>query len=62
MKYQTITDVIEYEVKPALGEWVQNFDDDALHCIADECFEYRDGEFIGARWRGFLGHRGEVRH
>ena len=45
MKYQIITDVIEYEVKPALGEWVRNFDDDALRCIAEECFEYREGEF-----------------
>lgn len=45
MKYQTITDVIEYEVKPALGEFVQSFDDEALNCIADEFFEYRDGEF-----------------
>lgn len=45
MKYQTITDVIEYEVKPALGEFVQSFDDEALSCIADECFEYSYGEF-----------------
>lgn len=45
MKYQIITDVIDYEVKPALGEYVQDFDEEALRCIAEECFEYRDGEF-----------------
>ena len=37
MKYQTITDVIAYEIKPALGDFVDDFDLDA---IADEAFEY----------------------
>ena len=45
MKYQTITDVIDYEVKPALGEWARGFDDDALRRIAEECFEYGEGGF-----------------
>lgn len=45
MKYQIITDVIDYEIKPSLGELAKNFDEEALRCIAEECFEYRDGEF-----------------
>ena len=45
MKCQIITDVIDYKIKPALGEWAKNFDEDAMRCIAEECFEYSDGEF-----------------
>lgn len=37
MKYQTIDDVINYEIAPALGDFVDDYDIDA---IAAEAFEY----------------------
>lgn len=39
-KYATIGDVINYEVAPALGEYVNDFD---VEEIAREAFEYVDG-------------------
>ena len=42
-KYTTIADVISYEVVPALGEFVDDFDAEA---IAREAFEYVDGAFV----------------
>ena len=35
--YGTKNDVIEYEIKPALGEWACDYDLDA---IFDEAFDY----------------------
>lgn len=37
MKYQTIDDVINYEIAPALGDFVDDYDIDA---IASDAFEY----------------------
>ena len=37
MKYQTIDDVINYQIAPALGDFVDDYDIDA---IAAEAFEY----------------------
>lgn len=34
--YSSIQDVIDYEIKPALDEWWEDYD---LRAIADECFE-----------------------
>ncbi len=42
-KYTTIADVISYEVVPALGEFVDDFD---VEAIAREAFEYVDGAFV----------------
>lgn len=42
-KYTTIGDVISYEVVPALGEFVDDFD---VEAIAREAFEYVDGAFV----------------
>lgn len=43
IKYTTIADVISYEVVPALGEFVDDFD---VEAIAREAFEYVDGAFV----------------
>ena len=42
-KYTTNGDVISYEVVPALGEFVDDFD---VEAIAREAFEYVDGAFV----------------
>lgn len=42
MKYQTINDVIDYEIEPALGSFASDFDEDAKRAIADEAFELTD--------------------
>lgn len=42
-KYTTIGDVVNYEVAPALGEFVNEFDIDE---IAREAFEYVDGCYV----------------
>lgn len=42
-KYTTIGDVISYEVVPALGEFVDDFD---VEAIAREAFECVDGAFV----------------
>ena len=42
-KYTTIADVINYEVAPALGEFVDDYD---VEEIAREAFEYVDGYFV----------------
>lgn len=42
-KYTTIGDVISYEVVPALGEFVDDFD---VEAIAREAFEHVDGAFV----------------
>lgn len=42
-KYTTIGDVVNYEVAPALGEFVNDFDIDE---IAREAFEYVDGCYV----------------
>lgn len=43
IKHTTITDVINREVAPALGEFVDDFD---VEAIAREAFEYVDGAFV----------------
>lgn len=42
-RYTTIADVINYEVAPALGEFVDDYD---VEEIAREAFEYVDGYFV----------------
>lgn len=42
-KYTTIGDIISYEVVPALGKFVDDFD---VEAIAREAFEYVDGAFV----------------
>jgi len=43
IKHTTITDVINREVAPALGEFVDDFD---VEAIAREAFEYVGGAFV----------------
>ena len=40
-EYSTIQDVIDYEVKPALDEWWEDYD---LMAIAEEAFEFVTNE------------------
>lgn len=45
MKYNTIQDVINYEIIPALGKFANGYTSEDIEELARRTFEYSDGAF-----------------